>query len=605
MSAIAGLVWREDPVSRAAGLRGMLAALAHRPHAGEASRSAGAASFGIQWSSTGSGPATSEPLTGAGGVLITGDVRLDNRDELIRVLEANESAADETLVLRAYERWGAACPEHLVGDFAFAVWDESRQTLLCARDPLGMKPLFYAVRGQVLAFGSEIRALLALPDIQRALNPEMARDHLLGLPGDGRQTLYRGVFRVPAAHVAVLAPDRAPSLREYWRLDPERELPAGTESDYTDTFRSAFVNAVRSRMRGATPIGATLSGGLDSSAVACVARDLLGGTAPVHAFSGRFPVVPECDEGPFIESVREQGGLVAHDVPGDLVGPLAELELLAEHLDEPCLVQNVHLWSGVFRAASAHGVRVVLDGHDGDTAISHDVDRTATGSARPATLRSLARSLLNRSIALRRAWERLRRSQAEKPEAIRLMETDFARATDAAERWDRYHRADTDAASAGGRSLHLRRLTSGFTGYASETVGRLGAAFGVEPRHPFYDQRLLELCLALPGRLKRRDGLSRYVLREALAGVLPERVRQRRDKTSLGPQFHRGFRTSDRERLAGLFRESRSLLEPFVDPGRLEELRRRYIEGQSDQASVVLWGVASFAVWLRRSGITG
>jgi asparagine synthase (glutamine-hydrolysing) len=605
VSAIVGLVRREGVENDLAGVRRMIDALRHRPHDSSAVRQVGPATFGHQLLAA-TPEAAEEALPVAGNAcLLTADLRLDNRSELARSLGVSGHLGDGALVMCAYERWGATCAQHLLGDFSLAIWDPRLRLLFCARDHLGMKPFFYFSDGHILAFASEIKALLSLAEAPRAINLSMVRDHLLGLPGEAAATFYEGIFRLPPASTLTLGQSGPPVIQEYWRLDPTRELPSATEDDLVDEFRSLFREAVSCRLRSTTPVGATLSGGFDSSAVVCTAHTVLGGAASVHAFSLRFPQVPECDEGAYIECIREAGGVVGHDVPGDAGSPLEDILPVLALFDEPCLVQNLHLSTAVYRTAAAGGTRVVLDGHDGDTAISRaPIGRGASTGRR----RSLAHSLASLVLHPRRAWSRLH-ARLGPPRSTRgasgVLCEEFARQTGARERLDTFRQAADAAAAAGDRQLHLRRLTNGYPVYASETMAGLGAVFGIEPRHPFYDRRLLELCLALPPSLKNRDGFTRYIARLALAGMLPDLVRWRPGKTNLSPQFHRGFTTRDWGLVETTLRDNRVLLAPFLDRIRTEESCRRYQNGLEPEASSVIWSAVTLALWLRQTCLSG
>lgn len=606
MSAIVGLVRMDGAPDGLASVTSMMDSLSYRPHDRDAIRQLGPAIFGQQ-SLAVTPEAAQEALPLVGDAwLVTADLRLDNRAELARSLGVSGHLGDGALVMSAYARWGTTCAEHLLGDFALAIWDQRLGSLFCARDHLGMKPFFYFFDGHVFAFGSEIKALLSLAEVPRAMNLSMARDHLLCLPGEAAATFYERVFRLPPASTLTFGREGIPAIREYWRLDPAKELPAASDDDLVEEFRSLFSQAVSCRLRSATPVGATLSGGFDSSAVVCSARKLLGRTAPLHAFSVRFPQTPECDEGTFIECVRGVGGVVGHDVPGDTGSPLGDMLPVFEHFDEPSLIQNFHLSRAAYRAAAAEGIRVMLDGHDGDTAIAKAPTASGPGTA---ARRSLARRLASLALHPRRAWARLQARLHRAPEAASaspgIINEEFSRQTGACDRLDSFRQAARMAAAAGDRQLHLRRLTNGYPVYASEAMAKLGAVFGIEPRHPFYDHRLLELCLALPPSLKNRDGFTRYVARRALEGVLPDPVRWRPGKTNLGPQFHQAFRTRDRELVMHTFHENCPLLAPFIDLSRAEELLRRYQEGPKDQSGSVLWGAVTFALWLRRTGLSG
>lgn len=178
------------------------------------------------------------PLTGAGGSLVlTADARLDNRTDLAAALGCEPATTDAELLLAAYLRWGPQAPEYLLGDFAFAIWDAQRQRLFCARDHLGVKPFYYHHNpGRLFCFASEIKALLALPQVPAELNEVRVADYLLPMLEDQEITFYRQIVRLPPAHRMTVT-RRGACLERYWALDPEREIR----------------HALRSRLRPSVP----------------------------------------------------------------------------------------------------------------------------------------------------------------------------------------------------------------------------------------------------------------------------------------------------------------------------------------------------------------
>src|SRR3989441_13306763 len=151
-------------------------------------------------------------------------------------------------------------------------------------------------------------------------------------------------------------------MEQYWVLDPEREVRMKSDGEYAEAFREIFTEAVRCRLRSAFPVGSMLSGGLDSSSIVCVARRLLAeeGRGPLHTFLAVFPDVPECDEREYIEAVLVGGGVEAHYVPGEHIGPLADLDRMLESEDEPFYAPNLFIHWALYRAARHHGVRAQL-----------------------------------------------------------------------------------------------------------------------------------------------------------------------------------------------------------------------------------------------------
>ena len=316
------------------------------------------------------------PLIGAGGdLVITADARIDNREELIAVFgwrgRPGAEVGDAELILKAYEKWGEHCPEHLLGDFAFAIWDGSKNVVFCARDHFGVKPFYYHLSGARLVFGSEIKALLSLDEVPRELNDERIGEYLVSIFDDASSTFYRGISRLPPSHSMTVGTDGA-NLRSYWAPDISHELPAASDDEYAEELREIFTEAVRCRLRSADPVGSFLSGGLDSSSVTCVARDILStGGGSLETFSAVYPDLPQCDERTYIDSVLAQNNVEPHFVIGDDLGPLTDLERVVSHQDEPFYAPNLFAHWGVLDAVARRGVRTVLDGFDGDTALSH------------------------------------------------------------------------------------------------------------------------------------------------------------------------------------------------------------------------------------------
>jgi asparagine synthase (glutamine-hydrolysing) len=568
----------------------------------------------------------------SGDLIISCDARVDNRSELIEALEIERPRAeitDASLILRAYERWGEQCPERLVGDFAFAIWDRRRKVLFCARDPFGVKPFYYFRSDRIFALASEIKALLALEDVPRRLNETRLADYLLPLLEDKQATLYRDILRIPPAHTLTVTPE-APSLRQYWSLDRGREISLESDGEYIEAFRSTFTEAVRCRLRSAGPVGSRLSGGLDSSAVTCVARDVLlrEGRERLHTFSGIFELVPESDERPYIEAVVRQGGVQAHDVPADRLGVLHDWEEasgVSWAEDEPLWSPQLPLGWALCQAAHDQGVRVVLDGDGGDQVVAHGhtylAELLATG--RWLTCLSEARLLTQHlDIPLQRAiklwavfpllppwllsiWRavRGRRDVTLGAAGVPIVPA-FAQRMGLPERAAARERAHQRSGHTV-RQAQWQELTTGLIPAGLEYNDRLAALFQIEPRYPFYDRRLVELCLALPSRQKLRDGWPRAIVRRSL-DCLPNEVRWRARKASLFPAVRHGLLSWNRAQMDDLLVRNPGAIAAYVDVEAARQMYGRYLTESTpwDQDGLALWIVASMARWLRRTGLS-
>jgi asparagine synthase (glutamine-hydrolysing) len=563
------------------------------------------------------------PLTKGPATLIA-DARIDNRSELIETLglepRGGEPITDAELILAAYEQWDEACPEKLIGDFSFAIWDRSKRALFCARDRLGVKPFYYFRSDRVFVFASEIKALLRLPDVPRQLNETRVAHYLASFFDDTSVTFYHDILRLPPAHAMTVDRGRA-QVRSYWALDPHRALRHRSDQEYADGFREIFTEAVRCRLRTTFPVGAALSGGLDSSSVVCTAaRDPM--TTPLRrlrTFSLVFDGLPECNERSFINEVLNERDVDSCMIPADALSPLADLDHLLDRQDEPFDAPNLFLHWSLYRAAQAQGVRVFLDGLDGDTTVSHGMGYL-TELARAGHWRALATELADASRRLDRPRSRLLVRHALRPLAPRLLRSawravqdtfgstpvagpvlrvDFARRVGLTERMNAPRRAGSIRPRTE-REFHHASLTSGVIPYALELADRAAASWTLEPRYPFFDSRLVEYCLALPPEQKLHRGWTRMVLRRAMGDILPAAIQWRAGKSNLGPNFVRQVRAAEPD-MAAILATGAPALEGYVDLTALRRLQHAFCSRPTASHAVTLWKVAALATWLRKT----
>ncbi|MCL5271630.1 MAG: asparagine synthase-related protein [bacterium] len=564
-----------------------------------------------------------------GTAVLTADARIDNRNELSAALFGGSSPhreiTDGELILAAWEKWGEDCAGHLLGDFAFAIWDATRRRLFCARDHSGVHPLVYYASPDLFAFASEIGALWAVPGIPRRLNETRVADFLAAFYEDKSATFYRDIYRLPPAHILTATTDNV-TVRRYWALDPTRELRLPTDRDYVEHFRATFTEAVRCRTHCQAPVAAELSGGLDSSSIACVARRALreGRGRELHTITAVFPSLaddhPHLDDGRYVSQVTGLDGVIPHEVQVDNLNPLNRaLGSLDEHLNIP----NLFMFQEFFARAAGQGARVLLSGHDGDSTVSNGLEylRWLARSGRWPRLWSEASALARaqggrRRAALwfcwvhglrpaipdfaRNAWRFTMRRPKSGVQYFRgVIRQDFARRTGLEERL-----AGLASEPLGGkptiRDGHLAAITSGLHLCAMEGSNALASRAGVEHRYPFYDRRLIELCLALPLSLILRGGRTRHIFREAMTGMVPQGILDRLDKTDMSANFCYRLLAAGRPAIERFLYTEPDLIAPYVD---LESVRGAWERFQSDpfrriSDSMRVYFAASLGVWL-------
>ena len=627
MSGISGIYNRDGRPVGLQDLRPMGEAIAHRGPDRADDWSEGQAGLGhrMLWSTPES---LSErlPLVSEGGdLVITADARIDNRGELIGLLGLNgrpgKEMSDSELILQAYERWGEDCPQRLLGDFAFAIWDGRLQQMFCARDHFGVKPFYYCCSSRTFAFGSEIKALLALPEVPRRLNETRMADFLLMIGEDKASTFYEGILRLPPAHRLTVTA-REVRLRAYWSLDPTRELKLGSDEEYAEAYRDVFTEAVRCRLRSAHKVGALLSGGLDTSSIVCVSRKLLEGhgNQPLPTFSAVFDGVPEADERSYIDAVVDEGGIAPNFISANNLNPLADINEILRQQDEMFYGPNIHLAWTLHRAARDSGVRVLLNGLHGDYAVSHGISylselfrgrrwMSAISEAKGLSKRLYAGGVRAREILWHRAVKpqlpkALSRRQGPLPSTFALLNPDLARRTRTEERF-RTLSAERNGQARTAREEQLLDLTSGVVPYNLELADRVSAAFSVESRYPFCDRRLVEFCMALPGSQRLQHGWTRMVVRRAMAGTLPEKVRWREGKADINPHFARSLIAHERATLERTILAEQNGLEEFVNEDALRQVYDRYRANKTGYGdAVIVWSATVMAMWLARSQLT-
>ena len=558
----------------------------------------------------------------AGRCVITADARIDNRTELMaRLGLSGLPVTDRALIILAYEQWGVDCPKMLLGDFAFAIWDHRRRRLFCARDHMGVKPFYYFCSKRVFAFASEARGVLAFPGIPFRLDEARIGDYLASCLDHKTATFFEGIARLAPGH-QVLVGSEGLRLQSYWSLKSPAELVLGSNEEYAEAFKAVFSEAVRCRLRNSNPIGSTLSGGLDSSSVACMARTHLQGPGqgPLHTFSAIFNDVPQSDERSYIHAVVDEAKeLRPHFVEADRIGPLTEIESMIASQDEPFYAPNLFLHSSLYRSARQAGVHTLLDGYDGDTTISHGfaflnelarsgrclrLAREVMGISRNfgrspwSVLRSkVIPSLVPTHVRLLRQrisgrhWGTVRASCIRETFAARIGLAEKLRA--AGDAW--LHHARTEKAD------HHHRLTWGLLTFELEELDRLAARRGVEPRYPFFDTRLIELCLALPPEQKIHEGWTRVVLRRALADLLPRQVQWRGGKANLSHNFSRSLLLYEEKRLDALIVENPQCLAPYMDIPALQRTYHRYRASRGHSEAMTVWKAAALGLWLTRN----
>ena len=510
------------------------------------------------------------PVLGADGQLVlVGDVRLDNREELLRALgigpERGRVMCDAAILLAAVERWDDAAVDRLYGDFAFAAWDGRKRRLLLARDFLGQRPLHFHRGDRFFAFASMPKGLHALSEIPYGPDEEHAAEFLTLMPESGPRSFFAGIERLEAGHVAVVTPDGM-SVRRYW--EPARgKIALGSADAYAEGLRHHLDEAVRVRLRGANGrIGAHLSAGLDSASVAATAARLLapgGGrvtaftAVPREGYDGPEPKGRIGDEGPLAAATAAMHPNIDHVLirTADR-SPFDTLDRDFFLFERPMLnLCNATWMHAINDAARERQLAVVLCGQMGNMSISY------AGTERlPELLRAGHwRRLLGEMHALRRT-RMMRRSGIAAatfgpfvPAALwRWLKRRLRGVDQDVLRYTAINSEQLSALDLPGRARE-RNLDFSYRPWSDGVAMRLWAlrrvdvgnynkgilgGWGVDLRDPTADRRLIEFCLSVPAEQFLSNGIPRSLLRRALTDRLPPQVLEERRKGLQAVDWH-------------------------------------------------------------------
>ena len=514
------------------------------------------------------------------------------------------SMTDGEVIVHGFEEWGPSCFTRFNGMWAFALWETGEQKLILGRDHFGIKPLYYYIDENLLAFSSEIGALLSLPFIRRSPNERSIYNYLLdGRVDQTEETFYEGICRLMPGHYAVAKPDGSFEKVRYWEMPSVCEEADGKDmGEASERVRSLFIDAVRIRLRSDVPVGTCLSGGLDSTSIASVIAQLNGGEKRsigrrLQGFSACFPGDP-IDESHFVKIAAQATRTDSHPLYPTALEFWRDLPELIRTQDEPFGGASIYASWRVMQRAKAHDIPVLLDGQGADELFAGYLEylgvyiedllrRGKIIAALKETLKSL--DLTAPMIPLLFTY-RLRIRKAIK----HYLNPEFSTKFD--KNGDRL-RIDSNSSLA-------RMLWNDITRYVLPSLLRYedknSMHFSVETRLPFLDPRLVEYVASLPVDFKVRDGWTKRIFREAMRGILPEEIRLRRGKIGFETPQGRWFLgeladkieelLSNEMRASGYVRNA-AVLELFRSARRKNKISRLDAE--------FIWRCVNLELWLR------
>lgn len=542
---------------------------------------------------------------------------LELRAELAGQGYAFRTGTDTEVILAAYAAWGRHALTRLTGMFAFAVLDLQARTLLLARDFFGIKPLYYVGMPSGIAFASEIPPLLDLPGVSRRADPQRVYDYLrFGHTDHGGGTMFADVGQLPAAHYLELQLDRAdlmPSPTRYWDVVPD-DRPPRSFDEAAERLREIFLDSVRLHLRSDVPVGACLSGGIDSSAIVTAMRNLGGASLDLHTFS-YIASDPALDEERWADIAAAAAGSEMHKVRASAEELAADLDALVALQGEPFGGTSIYAQQLVFRLAHASGMKVMLDGQGADelflgyrTFVEARVSSLLRSGNVPAAVRFARQASSTRAGfggAMLRASGRLAPTQLQ-PALMALVGQPREPAW-LGVGWFQRHGVDTRAPRwPRGRDMVRAEAKQALFWTSLPALlryeDRNSMAYSIESRVPFVTPALASFVFSLPDEyLISPEAVTKAVLRRSLRGLVPDPILDRRDKigfatpqqswmTVLRPQLERSLRS---DALAGI---------PALDPAAVWRAAERALAGHQ-VLSAKLWTWFNLVRWAESFGV--
>lgn len=530
-----------------------------------------------------------------------------------------KTSSDTEVIIHAYEEWGEACLERFIGMFAFAIWDEKRKRLFCARDRVGEKPFYYFYKEGIFAFASEIKALLALEKDKIEVDQVGLQEYITFQTVLGKRTLYKNIYKLLPGHYLIFEESGPPQIKQYWdiRFDIDNDH---TEEYFIQQLRLLLEDAVKIRLRADVPLGAHLSGGLDSSVVACLASTLMNVPGvQLNTFTGGFSEGPAFDETSYARLVANEIGACYHEFRPTAKDFTDTLFAIIRLMDEPAAGPGVFPQFFVSKLASEH-VKVILGGQGGDElfigyaryligyleeCLKGSIEETSDRASYAATLGTIIPSLplLRQYVPmLQQFWSK------------GLFEDQDRRYYSLMDRSD------------GSRKIYNPEISSDsgrvFEGFSSvfnasnaksflnkmfyfdlkvhlpallQVEDRTSMAWGLESRLPFLDHRIIDLITKVPPVIKFKNGQPKYLFRKAVKEIVPAPIMNRKDKMGfpvpLDLWYKGDLKLFVRDILLGSRTKERGIF-------RINEIEKAIDHERS--FGRIIWGALCIEIWFRQ-----
>lgn len=564
-----------------------------------------------------------QPMSNEDGtkwIIYNGEVYnyIELREELVKKGHVFKSQSDTEVVLHAFEEWGEGALNRFNGMWAFAIWDTQKQELFVSRDRFGIKPFYFYHDKNVFIFASEIKALLLDKRISRQPNDQAIYEYLIsgyGYMDMAEYTFFKDIYKIKPGHYVRLnlLKDYC-KCKEYW--DIPKHTRFGRGKDIVKTFYGLLEDAVRLRLRSDVNVGIALSGGLDSSSIACIADKIHKG-GDLFSFSSYYETEGVNEKG-FIEEVLRDSHFTPSFISAMPTNLLSDLENIIWHQEEPYSTLSILPQWYVMKASEEKGVKVLLTGQAGDETLAgydkyylylfadlfkrfkwkaarkeielYNVYQLATKGAKEDVSRDVSKILLSYFLPgfMKTGIQYFMAREEPSP----YLNKDFTR----------QYSSDVEIKKRFSSILN-NELYNAFKISPLPSLlhidDRASMAHSVETRNPFLDYRLVEYLFSVPAEWKIRDSKTKFLLREAMKGVLPEMIRIRRDKMGFPTPLKSWIKNELKDDLLKIFSSKEFLSRPYFNAAEIKKDFSRLIE-QGKMSEYTVWSWLNLELWFRR-----
>ena len=619
MCGFVAIIGESDSVQRVNRVRKMLSAIAHRGPDDDGLLDTSFSTFGfrrlaiLDLSPSGHQPMSSQ--CGRYSIVFNGEIYnyLELRTELERLGHTFVSRSDTEVLLQAYLHWGETCLTKLNGMWAFLIIDRLTNRIFGSRDRFGIKPLYwYRTTDGVLLVASEVKAIQASGLYHFEPNLTACADYLIDNQLDHQtQSFFQNIYSVGAAQSFVVSADARVHARTYWNFDP---FDGARTADPVQTFAQLFESAIELQMRSDVPLGVHLSGGLDSSSIACELTRVgsrLGADGPIVSFSF---MDAQFDETEYIKAVLKQTGARHNILHTDAALVMRDLPLTLQAQDEPIHSLTPVIGYQLMKLTADHGIRVVLNGQGADETLGgygsffRDAWMTELSKSIPAAWREVQRYAhalgLKGEVLFLNLLKHAAQSTLRRLEPYRKISDQRFRSEQRRQAWLSPHLIGYASGRRGYQAPDLQSqlkqsVTESPLPLYLRTEDRNSMAHSIESRVPFLDHRLVELAFSLGRQWKLDAGLNKVILREAMRGRIPDVVQSRKDKMGFPSPLVRWLRGELQNPMRELIIEHQALTEPFFSSKQVLSMLDQHRDGVSGLEGKI-FRAATLGIWLRQ-----